>query len=289
MKKRALVTGGSADQVAAIATFVINIKETNPNLVDEIVIFHDGIKKSDQKRIQSIFPTRFIYYTSPFKNTDKFGTVVTEYFSLMVFCKYECLKLLSEYSAILWSDYDVVVQDKLDDLFETTANSIKTMSIESVFYQLHNPVSEYNMDAPAMATGIFVFFDTLPYTEKLYSYCIEKTIQYAENLFCPEQAVFSFMIQEFGLSFDIIDNNIYVVHPKNTELAQQAKILHAYGHPKFWNGLHNDDWEKYYSQWLKLGGTKHPDRQTQLDRFINRNKMRFVKYIVNPILKRNTK
>ena len=97
------------------------------------------------------------------------------------------------------------------------------------------------------------------------------------------------MLQDFNLSYDIIDNNLYLVHPTNTNLVPTAKILHAFCHPKFWNGLHNDDWEKYYSQWLKLGGTKHPDRQTKLDRFINRNKMRFVKYIINPILKRNTK
>ena len=289
MKKRALVTGGSADQVAAIATFVINIKETNPNLADEIVIFHDGIKKSDQKRIQKIFPTRFIYYDSPFKQTDKFGAVVTEYFSLMVFCKYECLKLLSEYSAVMWSDYDVVVQDKLDELFEYNNKPLKLMTFLSTEKQLYNAVSEYDMEFLAMYAALFVFFDTLSDPEKLYSFCIEKTIQYADNLFCPEQAIFSFMLQEFKIPFDIIETDIYVVHPTNTELLNQAKILHAYGHPKFWNGLHNDMWEKYYSQWIKLGGTKHPDRQTKLDRFINRNKMRFVKYIINPIFKRNTK
>ena len=289
MKKKALVTGGSADQVAAIATFVINIKDTNPNLADEIVIFHDGIKKSDQKRIQKIFPTRFIYYDSPFKKTDKFGKVITEYFSLMVFCKYECLKLLSEYSAVMWSDYDVIVKDKIDELFIQGSNSIKLFSQDSTLKQLYNPVKEYDMTAIAMFAGIFVLFDSLKNYEEMYSFCIEKTKQYADNLYCPEQAIFSFMLQQFNLTFDFIDKDIYVVHPTNTELVQQAKILHAYYHPKFWNGLHNDMWEKYYSQWLKLGGSKHPDRQTKLDRFINRNKMRFVKYIINPIFKRNTK
>ena len=288
MKKRALVTGGSADQVAAIATFVINIKETNPNLADEIVIFHDGIKKSDQKIISRILPTRFIYYESPFKQTEKFGKEITEYFSLMVFCKYECLKLLSEYSAVMWSDYDVVVQDRLDQFFIQGTNSIKMMSTEKTDRQLHKPQEDYDMKAPAMHAGFFVFFDSLKNNKELYSYCIEKTMQYAENLFCPEQAIFSFMLQDFKLSFDLIDNNLYLVHPKNTDLVPNAKILHAYCQPKFWNGLHNDTWEKNYSKWIKLGGSKHPDRRTNLDRFINRNKMRFVKYIINPILKRNT-
>ena len=96
-KKTAVVTGGTSNDVPAMACLVMNIKDTNPGLADEIVIYHDGISEKDQRLINRIFPTRFILYESPFKDVMNFGDVVTKYFSPMVFCKYECFKLLDDY------------------------------------------------------------------------------------------------------------------------------------------------------------------------------------------------
>ena len=82
--RRALVTGGTYDDVAPIATFVINIAKTNGHLFDEIVIFHNGIKEKDQELIKRVFPTRFINYSYKIKNRND---EVLSYFSSMVFCK----------------------------------------------------------------------------------------------------------------------------------------------------------------------------------------------------------
>ena len=44
-KKTAVVTGGTSNDVPAMACLVMNIKDTNPGLADEIVIYHDGISE----------------------------------------------------------------------------------------------------------------------------------------------------------------------------------------------------------------------------------------------------
>ena len=133
--RRALVTGGTCDDVAPIAVFVINIAKTNSHLFDEIVIFHNGIKVRDQELIKRVFPTRFINYSYKIKNRND---EVLSYFSSMVFCKYECFGLLSEYDEVIWSDYDVVVKDVLDDFCKIEGDQINMLecdsSIRSVSY-----------------------------------------------------------------------------------------------------------------------------------------------------------
>lgn len=46
-KKTAVVTGGTSNDVPAMACLVMNIKDTNQGLADEIVIYHDGISKKE--------------------------------------------------------------------------------------------------------------------------------------------------------------------------------------------------------------------------------------------------
>jgi hypothetical protein len=38
---------------------------------------------------------------------------------------------------------------------------------------------------------------------------------------------------------------------------QNAKIIHAFGQPKFWNGIFNEQWNNNYKLWLKVGGTRY--------------------------------
>ena len=52
--RRVLVTGGTYDDVAPIATFVINIAKTNGHLFDEIVIFHNGTNGEECNALNSM-------------------------------------------------------------------------------------------------------------------------------------------------------------------------------------------------------------------------------------------
>ena len=265
-KKTAIVTGGTANDVPAMACLVMNIKDTNPNLADEIVILHDGISEKDQRLINSIFPTRFIFYESPFKTVKEFGSVVTNYFSLMVFCKYECFKLLEDYEKVIWTDYDVVIIENLLHLTQNNCQAIFSYTPDPLFkqftataYQIVDPV-KYNLNSEAIGLPLFILSDKLNNYKNYYYWLLDATIKYAQVLYLPETAIINLLLQEFNIPFENTIGIDYYAHPIHDAQIQNKKILHAYGQPKFWNGLYNETWEKNYTQWIKMGGSPYEHR-----------------------------
>lgn len=265
-KKTAIVTGGTANDVPAMACLVMNIKDTNPNLADEFVIFHDGISEKDQKLIENIFPTRFILYQSPFHDVKNFGNVVTTFFSLMVFCKYECFKLLDEYDCVIWTDYDVVVVGDISELKESTATGIKMVYAAPVIENFYKEfielevLQQYDFTAQGVSTPIFSIQRNIFCYNKIYKWCIEKTSKLAKCLYLPEQAIVNLMLQEFNIKPDGLSHYAYSTHPSKSTTMEGIKILHAYGRPKFWDGIYNKTWEANYKKWLTMGGTHYECR-----------------------------
>lgn len=147
MKKKALVTGGSSNQSFAIGTFWVNINNVCPDIADEFVIFHDGkMPRRDMQLMSRILPTRFIEYRLP----EAVAAVVEQgavcHFTPMVFCKFECLRLLNDYRTVVWSDYDIVVLDDISEIFDSTFPLkmllMENGSAKSFLY----PIEEYDMN-----------------------------------------------------------------------------------------------------------------------------------------------
>jgi lipopolysaccharide biosynthesis glycosyltransferase len=269
LKKKALVTGGIAKDVTAIGVFVINLKQTNPALVDEVVIFHDGISNKDQKAINSVFPCRFIYYQFPGYNPSDFSHHITDYFSQMVFCKYECFRLLAEYSVVIWSDYDVVLLKSLSELVlpsNDRKGGLKFLTTDSAamgsFMDTIKEVdmSRYNPGGIGICGSLFVLFDTLNDYMKYYEWLLQKTKEWGKYLYAGEQASINMLLQEFNIDVSNLEGGVYCVHPVHNTITEETKILHAYGQPKFWSGLKNDIWEDNYRKWVTIGGSKVKER-----------------------------
>jgi hypothetical protein len=167
MKKSALVTGGTAKDVPAMASLLLNINAINKNLTDDIIIFHDGITLKDQKIMNKICPVKFYQYQYPYGVQD-FGDVITNYFSTMVFCKYECFKLLNEYSTVIWTDYDVVILSSIDELLIPVQSGFRMMpdiknTLGSMFFQNIEPKDEiknYKMNILGFAC-LYLYFMTI--------------------------------------------------------------------------------------------------------------------------------
>lgn len=258
--KRAIVTGGTKSDVAPMAVFVINIKETNSDLFDEVVIFHDGISKKDQKLINDIFPTRFIEYVYPNKSRND---EVLSYFSYMLFCKYECFALLKEYDEVVWSDYDVVVLGSLEQMCNVKDGFINVLScdnrLKTMFYKeiKNKAILEYDLEGDGIPTPIFTVSRGLKDYEKIHKWCYEKTGEWDEDLYYPEQCIVSLAIQEFNVQCERFPFEIYACYP--TKAKGDELIIHAAGQPKFWNGLNNDKWNEMYAAWRKSGGSAYQD------------------------------
>jgi lipopolysaccharide biosynthesis glycosyltransferase len=293
MKKSVLVTGGTAKDAPAMAALLLNLKATNEGLTDDIVIFHDGITSKDQKIMNKILPVEFCQYHYP-GNTQNFGDTIIKYFSTMIFCKYECFKLLNKYHTVIWTDYDVIIQDTLKELLIPLTSGFRMMpdirnNVGSMFHkniEEKNEIKNYNMDIAGICMPLFVFYDNMKKNNEYYEYCLTKTQEYASYLYLPEQCVVNMLLQDYNIKVTPIDFSIYAVHPKHDNISMKTKIIHAYGQPKFWNGLINEAWEKNYKTWIKMGGSKYEHRKLSY-----KTKKIFLKYCdrCKKIIKRGLK
>lgn len=281
-KKTAVVTGGTKDQVSAMAVLALNIADKCPNIADELVIYHDGISRNQQKKIQKIFPTRFIKYIAPWKDKSSFSDTVLYYFSPMVFCKYECFKLLDEYETVIWTDYDVLIKkdisfiqelsDKSEFLFDHSSDIL--YSFKDTFDK--NKYSEYDFSKPGVSLAYFVLRKNFIDYNKFYDWCINATYEFAPYLSLPEQAVINLAFQKFKSDVYEIENldRRYALHPRDVPLIKEDDIviLHCYGSPKFWSGLENAEWNAYYNRWINDYKGKKIQKVTFFSRVIKKIK-----------------
>ena len=260
-KKTAIVTGGTKNQFPAMAVLALNIADKCPDIADELVIFHDGVSLEEQEKINKIFPTRFIEYKSPFTEVQGFTDTIKKYFSLMVFCKYECWRLLDEYKTVIWTDYDILILDSISEIKQRSDNYAKfvqnkylvTKFERHVFWNFESDLKTFNILGECISCPLFVLYDDFPNYESFYNECLRLTQHFGSVLWTPEEAVISILFQQNNINYDLINPIIYVTQPFEYEKNKdKAKILHAAGQPKFWNGLNNEKWNSYYNKWLTV-------------------------------------
>lgn len=274
-KKRAVVFGFTGNMAFAVSCVMLDLRRHCLGRFDEVVCLHDGaISPEDMDRMRAILPVRFIEYECPIADLSKVHQGTLGYFSHMVFSKYECLRLLEDYSMVVFLDYDIVLTGSLDDVFAPSPGGVKMLLDGTVRTQLHPEhrsiaIPGIDMDGHGMCASLFVFEDTLPYREML-RYVYEVTEEYAPYLYGPEQFGFSMMLQHFGIQ-DVVplEGDDLSLHPRDLARRPDARILHAYGQPKFWNGLHDSRWDENYAKWTGMGGSRYRGR-TLLDRILGK-------------------
>lgn len=257
-KKTAIVTGGTKNQFPAMAVLALNIADKCPDIADELVIFHDGVSKEEQKKVNGIFPTRFIEYKSPFSGNTDFEETVKNYFSLMVFCKYECWNLLDEYKTVVWTDYDIVFIKNISEIAIKNNNYCSFIKdhilIKKFNYSLFWEYEDQAKKLPLFSNGIcaclFVLHDDFPNYLDFYKSCLEKTKNYCKALYLPEEAVISILFHEKNIKYNELQSKIYALQPQNDKIDDSTKGIHSCGQPKFWNGLNNEQWNLYYNKWI---------------------------------------
>lgn len=255
MGKTAVVTGGTHKDVSAMGALALNLKDIAPKLVDELIIFHDGISKKEQRIISDNFPSRFYDYKFKIKRQDMRANRSLRYFSTMVFCKYECLRLLSEYERVVWLDYDIVIRKDFSEQLDCKTG-LKVIVDGAMLRQMFLDDAKciagqgYDINRKAFTASFFVVTRQIGDYQKYYEWCREETLKYAAYIDLPEQCIMAMMIQKYKIAYEELPQ---LLHPNVDD--GEAAILHASGRPKFWEGLHNDMWDKYYKAWVLLGGS----------------------------------
>lgn len=262
MGKTAIVTGGTHKDVSAMGVLALNLKNVAPDLADELIIFHDGIGKKEQQIIKNIYPACFCRYNFPIPFHVKRKNRSLRYFSPMVFCKYECFRLLEQYDRVIWTDYDVLILKDLEELLDEKyglqivgeGGPLKKMFLPNI---CEIDMREYDLEEITVSTPLFVMTREIGDYIKFYNWCNMATLKYAQYIDLPEQCIISMLIQKFNIQYSKLSKRKYALHPN--EYDGQASILHAYGRPKFWEGLYDVQWNSYYREWCRLGGSYYKE------------------------------
>lgn len=260
MGKTAIVTGGTKNDVAAMGVLALNIRDIAPGLADELIIFHDGISAGDQALIRQIMPTHFYRFHFHVSFIDKRKNSYIRYFSPMVFSKYECFRLLKQYDRVIWTDYDVVIRKNMQELLDSDAGlqliENGKGTIKNWFKDQGKSISgEYDIERAGVTAPLLVMTREIGDYMKYYHWCRQATRKYIANIEMPEQCILSMLVQKFHIVYQALPVTQYAPHP--WDHMENASIIHAYGRPKFWEGLHDEQWDKYYVQWVAMGGHQY--------------------------------
>lgn len=275
-RNTAIVFGITRDLAPAVGSVLLDLIEVKRNKNFDVHIFHDGISKRNKIAIQKIANVDFTRFHPKISRVTKTVPSVRQ-FTPMVFSKYECLKLLKNYESVLWLDCDIIIQSNIDEIFDfPNSDMVFVSATRPVRGQFVEPVDHYDMDTESMSAGIIVF-NRNRLSDVHYEYCLQQTEKFNLNLIMPEQGIFDLMIQDFELNCTRLDPEIYACHPMSPN-RDSAKIIHAYGQPKFWNGRLDIHWEKNSESWKALGGS--PYRNWVRSRKVRRKAM----YIGNLLL-----
>jgi len=266
-KKNAIMLADTRS--ALIGHMLLQIKKTNPNLFEEVIIYYDQLSDKDKKIMNEILPCRFIKFNDEMPKHIKELSSFKK-FSMLMFSRYYMFNLLNEYETITWIDTDVLIKDKLDSVIEKAKKTGMAANFEdkknksylytdTVRTSFKKPLNEYDMSKYNMSSGLISVSDTLKNYNVLTDWCFNKTFEYADNLVLPDQGVLNIMIQEFNIDVSSVgENGAYCFYPSYRRDDKKAKIIHAWGSRKFWTSwyLYNKypQWAEYYKEWINMGG-----------------------------------
>ena len=252
--------------ISALASVLLDLKKFSPNLVDKILVYHDGISLHDQKCINKIVPVEFAEYTFPQSDIVKrFNTTVSQYFSPLVFARFEAFQLIDDYSLVIYSDYDILIRQDISDLISPCSSGLRVIPSTTTLRDcLTQEIEGYKMTTKTFSGGLFTLHKNFPNPKLFYRICHSLINEYAELLYMPDIAVMVIAWIKCNFTPDFtLDHHTYCSHPQKDVLSEDVKILHCYGQPKFWNGLYCEQWEENYKTWINLGGTPYFERTYQ--------------------------
>lgn len=269
-KKNAIMVADTRS--ALIGNLLVQIKDTNPELFDEAIIYYDHLEKNDKKVISQIMPCRFIKFDYELPNEIKDKPAFKK-FSPLMFSRYYMFDLLDEYETITWIDTDVLICGDISSVISKARKNGMSANFEdpinksylvtdTVRTSFSNPIPKYDMTRYNMSSGLISVADSLKNRNKMTKWCFDKTKEYADYLVLPDQGVLNILVQEFNISVASVgEHGAYCFYPTYERDSSKAKIVHAWGARKFWKSwyLFNKypKWYEYYKEWISLGGSDY--------------------------------
>lgn len=236
----------------AVASVLMDLNRVSPLLADEVVIYHDGLRLRDRHALRKIQPIRFVRYRFPVRLWGLRQYPAIRSWTTLLFASFDFLLLLEEFETVIQLDYDLVLQEDISEMVPDSYDLAVSSSIK-LEEMLRTELKDYDLSQNGFLT--WSFSSSIGDPRILRKFCYDKLAELGGDLNYPEMAIFGLMAQRFGLTKKILPSELWTPHP--FDAGPEAKVLHSYGHHKFWTTVHNSTWEDNQAKWVELGGSEH--------------------------------
>lgn len=268
--RHALVCGITANYDFALAALLIGLRRHNPDLMVDVVVFHDGLTAAQQQQLAQLgLPLHF----RPFGAKDLAARLpmpghgpaarrldaLLARFSPLVLAKLDLPDLLDSYDRVVWMDVDMLVQGPLPDLFRFDALAWRGLpggwqarrapllaAADDLWRDRTTPFPNAGLIGIARGTGLrscdlYAIADRLLRTVKFDA--LDEAVWFlaAASRHIP--------VQQWPPGYN---------HPCGRDGSDSAPLVHAIGPAKFWNTAVLRDafaaWSAHQDAWMALGG-----------------------------------
>jgi lipopolysaccharide biosynthesis glycosyltransferase len=253
----AVVLGITPDLAFAAATVLLGLRRFPPCETFDVLIYHAGVPARDIELLSSLQPCRFVRYHCPESIRRSIPSHALRAFSDLVYAKYECFGLLSNYSYVIWLDADILIKGETKGLLDRGLGGVAfAREDKPLSFNFSKNIEGFDMDRPFFNTGVFVLSDRIEGCKEAEEWLMDATIRYADRIVMGEQGILNLWLQHHRIEPNNLlpDYNLFR-HRSGTE---HAKIIHAVGHHKPWMDFSDEAWNADYKFWLGMGGTACP-------------------------------
>lgn len=269
-KKNAIFFSCNERFIFTLATALLSLKEHCYKLLEttDVLVYYQGFTPADKAFLNAIIPCHFTEYH--FAVETNFNHINFKNFSQLTFARYEIFDLLDTYKKVLYIDVDVMIGGDLSYIFDNFGDKTGVAMCKDtqkgltlITKNFIKPLPQYDMTVPCYNAGVTLFCDNIPHRKELRMWCYHKTDEWLENLVCPDQGVVNVMFQEFGIQVEVLPDicNCLPSNPKYLDKNRKDVLIYhcAGGGVRFWTYTWNAPWQKFYQQYLKMGGKPHTD------------------------------
>ena len=282
MKPYALFFATNPRFFFSLGVLLLSLREKSPALLEQadVLIYHQGLTPAQQNLLNNIIPCQFTEYYFPLK-TD-FDNINFKNFTQLAFARYDIFDLLDKYKKILYMDVDILINGELLPVVEKMGNKSGIVmsqdlqkNLSLITKNFNQPLPDYDMTVPCYNSGVILFSQAIKNRKQMRMWCYQKTVQWLENLVCPDQGVLNVLLQEFKIPVEILPDTCNCL-PANKKYydkkSNEVLVYHcAGGGLRFWSYTWFGPWQKFYDQYLKLGGTPHQEQEQSWLRFIKKH------------------
>ncbi len=257
-QKKPLAIVMATDDKAAFAagSALLSLKENSPLLFKkaDIIVYYQNLSPQNRKALRAIGRVFLKDYRLNF-STSAIRTIYR--YSQLTLARYECFFLLKQYRQVLWLDSDILVRKELTNILKFKKAGFAIAHDDNITAcNFAGSIKGFDMLRRNFNAGILVFSDNMANPIKIGAWCYQQTKILAPLLLWADQGILNLALQKFSIKPAVLPrkfNSHPVLSPIKTE---NALVLHAMGDYKFWDNYPLPDWNKFYNQWLGLGGAE---------------------------------